>query len=513
MRTIRQIKNFSSAIFRYFLTFFFSFYTRKLFIDSLGVEYLGVSGLMNNVLGMLAIAEMGIGASIVFSLYKPLAEKDQQKVHLLIDLYRKLYLYIALFIFVMGMVLMPFLLDIAPDLANIPHYNIIYLMFLANSVVPYFFAYNSTLYSATQQEYKLENIRSLFYVITMVATIAVLTYFPDYILLTACTMILGIASQLLIYYMARRRWPWLKNKSQGSLPADDIGVIKKNVRAMVMHKLGDYSINGTSSIIIANAVNLAAVGMLANYTTVTTLLKTLVQQFFNAMVAGIGELIATSSKEKVHSVFLEMNFLAFWFFGLAMTGTYFCCDQFIRIWLGDGIELARMAVLFLAIDIFVLGMRVPPYIVKSGAGMFSNDQYAPLFQACINISVGVFLARYWGVAGVTFSILLSGLCVPCWFRPYVIYRDYFKRTFRGYIATYLIYSSILVCIFILLSCLFAIYLPHGLYAEFAYRVVIVLIVYHIFIAICGGIMPQGRACFGRLYKLINPFFAKICRKN
>ncbi|MBQ8479037.1 MAG: hypothetical protein IJ503_01470 [Akkermansia sp.] len=513
MRTVKQIKNFSSAIFRYLLTFFFSFYTRKLFIDSLGVEYLGVSGLMNNVLGMLAIAEMGIGASIVFSLYKPLAEKEQQKVHLLIDLYRKLYRYIALFVLVMGMVLMPFLLDIAPDLANIPHYNIIYLLFLANSVIPYFFAYNSTLYNATQEGYKLENIRTLFYVITMVVTIAVLTYFPNYILLTACTMMLGITSQVLIYFMARRKWPWISKRAQGSLSDEDIGVIKKNVRAMVMHKLGDYSVNGTSSIIIANAVNLAAVGMLVNYTTVTALLKTLVQQFFNAMIAGMGELIATSPKEKVYAVFQEMNFLAFWFFGLAMTGTYFCCDQFIGLWLGSGLGISRMAVLFLSIELFVLGMRVPPYIVKSGAGMFSNDQYAPLFQAAMNISVGIFLARYWGVAGVTFAILLSGLCVPSWFRPYVVYRDYFKRSFKGYVATYLVYSSVLACIFILLSCLFAYYLPQGLYKEFAYKVVVVLIVYHIFIGICGGILPQGRACFVRLYKLINSFFAKICRKR
>ena len=136
MRTVKQLKNFSSSIFRYLITFCFSFYTRKLFINALGVEYLGVSGLMGNVLGMLAIAELGIGASIVFSLYKPLAEKDQQKTHLLIALYRKLYSYIALVVLFIGLLLMPFLTNISPDLANIPHYNIIYLMCLANSVIP-----------------------------------------------------------------------------------------------------------------------------------------------------------------------------------------------------------------------------------------------------------------------------------------------------------------------------------------------------------------------------------------
>ncbi len=513
MRTVKQIKNFSAAIFRYLLTFFFSFYTRRLFVDALGVEYLGVAGLMGNVLGMLAIAELGIGSSIVFSLYKPLAEKDQNKIHLLIDLYRKLYRYIALFVLVVGLGLMPFLTDISPDLVNIPHYNIIYLMFLANSVIPYFFAYNSTLYTATQQDYKLQNIRTLFYVLTMGATIILLTCFPDYILLTACTMLLGISSQLLIYYLAHRKWPWLKQGSQGKLPKEDVDTIKKNVRAMVLHKIGDYSINGTSNLIIANAVNLVAVGLLANYAVITGMLKSIVQEFFHAMIAGTGELIATSPKEKVNAVFKEMNFLAFWFFGLAMTGTYFCCDQVITVWLGEGYSLSRTAVLFISIDIFVMGMRVPPHIIKSGAGMFSNDQFAPLFQAAINLTVGIYLAQEWGVAGVTFAILLSGLCVPSWFRPYVIYRDYFKTSFITYILTYLLYSTVLLGVFLLLSFIFSLYLPKGTIWELVYRVMAVIVVFHLVIAICGTILPQGRACFTRLFNIFKPLFSKLCKTN
>lgn len=512
MRTVQQIKNFTAAIFRYLLTFFFSFYTRQLFIDALGIEYLGVAGLMGNVLGMLAIAELGIGTSIVFSLYKPLAEKDQAKIHLLIDLYRRLYRYIALFVLVVGVGLMPFLTAISPDLENIPHYNIIYLMFLANSVIPYFFAYNSTLYTATQQEYKLHNIRSVFYVLTMLCTIAVLKLYPDYILLTACTMMLGVISQILIYWMAHRRWNWLHAKPEGKLAKEDTDVIKKNVRAMVLHKIGDYSINGTSSLIIANAINLTTVGLMANYTVITQFLKNIVLQFFNAMIAGAGELIATSTKEKVYAVFQEMNFLAFWFFGLAMTGIYFSCNQLIEIWLGEGFTLPHIALLFMSIDIFVMGMRVPPHIIKAGAGMFSNDQYAPLVQATINLTAGIYLARQWGVAGVTFAIMFSGLCVPSWFRPYVIYRDYFKKPFKNYFFTYITYSIALYIIFITLSTTFSLYLPSNIIAEFVYRIAIILIIFHIGIGIFGISLPQGRACFRRIFNIISPIFKKTCKK-
>lgn len=513
MRTIKQIKNFTAAIFKYLLTFFFTFYTRKLFIENLGIEYLGVSGLMQNVLGMLAIAELGIGSSIVFSLYKPLAEKEQAKVHLLIDLYRKLYRYIAIIVLILGLMLMPFLATISPDITNIPHYNIIYLMFLANSVVPYFFAYNSTLYSASQQEYKLHNIRSFFYILTTAATIGCLLYFPNYILLTACTMLLGILSQLLIYFLAHKKWPWLKTKAQGRLPQEDIQTIKKNVRAMFLHKIGEYSINGTSNLIIASAINLTAVGLFANYTALTLILKKIITEFFNAMTAGAGELIAISSKEKVHSVFKEINFLAFWFFGLAMIGTYFCSNQVITVWLGDEYLLSHWTVLFLSMDLYVLGMRIPPYIIKSGAGLFANDQFSPIIQSIINLSVGIYLAHLWGVEGVALAILISGLFVPSWFRPYVIYRDYFKISFWNYVQTYLAYSLILAIIYGILSLIFSLYLPNNNWFELGYRVTIVLLVYHLAMAILGTCTPQGRSCFSRLFNIINLFRQKLCNKN
>lgn len=57
----------------------FSIITRTIFVYVLGAEYLGVSGLFSNVLGVLSFTELGIGSAIVFSLYKPIAEMIMKK--------------------------------------------------------------------------------------------------------------------------------------------------------------------------------------------------------------------------------------------------------------------------------------------------------------------------------------------------------------------------------------------------------------------------------------------------
>ena len=509
MRTVKQIKNFTAAIFRYLLTFFFSFYTRQLFIDALGIEYLGVAGLMGNVLGMLAIAELGIGSSIIFSLYKPLAEKDQHKVHLLIELYRKLYRYIALFVLVIGLALLPFLTDISPDLVNIPHYRIIYLMFLANSVIPYFFAYNSTLYTATQQDYKLQNIRSLFYILTMGVTIAVLLWFPDYILLTACTMLLGILSQLLIYYMAHRKWPWLRNKVEGALSSDDIFTIKKNVKAMVMHKIGSYCIYGTSSLIIANCINLVAVGLYANYQSIVTITSQILQQFYSSANAGMGELIASGSKDQTYRVFREMNFLSCWMYGQLALGIYFVADAFITIWLGTEYIISPWAVLFIALNIYVTGLRMPCATFKSAAGIFSSDQYIPIIQAVVNLILGFFLATIWGIPGVTLAVLLSGLLTISWYGAYVIYRDFFHISFIHYMLDYLIYT---IFVFIASSLIFMVkelYTPENPILCFLYLCSLVILAYHALLVIVFRFLPGSEDTKMRCKTIIAILLEKI----
>lgn len=509
MRTVKQIKNFSAGIFRYLLTFFFSFYTRKLFIDALGVEYLGVAGLMGNVLGMLAIAELGIGSSIVFSLYKPLAEKDQHKVHLLVELYRKLYRYIALFVLVIGLALLPFLTDIAPDLVNIPHYRIIYLMFLANSVIPYFFAYNSTLYTATQQEYKLHNIRSAFYVLTMLCTIAVLKLYPDYILLTACTMALGILSQVLIYWLAHRKWPWLHAKPAGKLAKEDTDVIKKNVRAMVFHKIGSYCIYGTSSLIIANCINLIAVGLYANYQSVVIFTSQILQQFYSSANAGMGELIASGSKDRIYRVFREMNFLSCWMYGQLALGIYFVADAFITIWLGTEYVISTWAVLFIALNIYVTGLRMPCATFKSAAGMFSNDQYIPIIQSAVNLILGFLLATIWGIPGVTLAILLSGLLTLSWYGAYVIYRDFFHISFIHYILDYLSYTIFIFIASFLIFIVKDLYKPEDPILCFLYLFLLVIIVYHALLVTVLRFLPGSEDAKIRCKTIIATLQKKI----
>ena len=67
MRTKYAIKNISMSIFSQVVIILLGFLSRKVFINSLGEEYLGVNGLLTNVLSMMVLIEGGIGISIVYN--------------------------------------------------------------------------------------------------------------------------------------------------------------------------------------------------------------------------------------------------------------------------------------------------------------------------------------------------------------------------------------------------------------------------------------------------------------
>ena len=90
MRTKNVMRNIGINILTQIVITVLGFLSRKVFIDNLGTEYLGINGLLSNVISMLSLVEGGIGTSIIFNLYKPLADDDRPRIIALVQLYKKL---------------------------------------------------------------------------------------------------------------------------------------------------------------------------------------------------------------------------------------------------------------------------------------------------------------------------------------------------------------------------------------------------------------------------------------
>ena len=79
----------------YFLTLALSFFSRKIFLDTLGVDFVGLTSTLQNLLGFLNLAELGISTAIGYVLYKPLFEQNKLKINEIISVFGYLYHWIG----------------------------------------------------------------------------------------------------------------------------------------------------------------------------------------------------------------------------------------------------------------------------------------------------------------------------------------------------------------------------------------------------------------------------------
>ena len=110
------------------------FVSRTIFIQYLGAVYLGVNGVYTEVLKVLSFVELGFGTALIFTMYKPVAENDEEKTIKLLHFYRDVYRVIALLILCLGLLLLPFLQYILKGAENMTlrELRIYFLIFLAN---------------------------------------------------------------------------------------------------------------------------------------------------------------------------------------------------------------------------------------------------------------------------------------------------------------------------------------------------------------------------------------------
>ncbi len=193
-------------------TILLNFINRSVFISVLGIEYLGISGLFSNILSMLSLAELGIGTSIIYSLYKPLADKDVKLINGLMNFYSKAYKIIGFTVFCIGMIVLPFLNFFIKDRPDIPNLELIYVLFLLNSVVSYFFTYKRSILIADQKLYINSFNQNKFYLIQTIAQILFLLITHNYILYLIIQIICTLLSNITVSMKVNQIYPYLNSK-------------------------------------------------------------------------------------------------------------------------------------------------------------------------------------------------------------------------------------------------------------------------------------------------------------
>jgi len=443
VRTINSFKNIITGISGQVLTIFLQFASRTVFIYVLGKEYLGISALFTNILSILSVTELGIGTAIVYSLYKPLVEKDIKKISSTMNFLKKAYFIVGFTIAVLGLLLMPFLPHIIKGTTGLVNIKLVYLLYLFQSVSSYwFFAYKGALLQADQKKYIANIIRYIVSVITVIAQIVVLILFRSFL----SYVLIGVVSHLCINIITARKvdkmYPYLKDNKKETLSKEERRVIYKNLFGVSMYKINSTIVRSTDNIVISMYISTIAVGLYSNYHLIVGTLIRMAKMIFSSFTASVGNLFVSESKERSVFIFKCLSFLSFWLYGFSSICLWILFNPFIILWVGKEYLFAEYIVLVIVLDFLMDGYQQVSISYKDACGLFWQGKYRPIATAVLNIAISIILAPRIGIAGVLLGTIISRLLTTWWFEPWMIYKYAFNRSpiqyFKKYIGFFIL---------------------------------------------------------------------------
>lgn len=444
MRTQSSLKNMYIGILSQIVITLLGFISRKVFVSGLGTEYLGINGLLTNVLSMLSLVECGIGTSIVYNLYKPLNDKDTEKVTALVQLYKKLYGILAIVVAVLSLMLYPFLGYLMKGGTSGKYIKVVYFIFVIKNIISYLNAHKWSLINADQKGYVLARINLVFNIVTTLCRIAIIYFTRSYILYLLIELVIIIIQNIYNGNIVNNRYPYIKTKNKYKVDEDVKENMITNVKALFLHKIGSYCVFGTDNILISAFISVKTVGIYSNYTMIIGQLSALINPVLNSINASVGNLIATEGEEKNYNIFNIIYLINFWIYCVSTIFLYNLLNPFIEWWLGRGLLLDNFTLIVILINFYISGLRISIAIFKEKAGIFTDDKYIPLIESAINLGLSVLLVKYYRLVGIFLGTTISSLALPVWNQSRLVYKKLFKKSLTEYFKRYFLYAGITI---------------------------------------------------------------------
>lgn len=500
-RTKNVLKNVWVGIICRVINLIMGFVSRTVFISILGIEYLGVNGLFTNVLTILSFAELGIGNAIIFSMYKPLAENDEQKLASLMQFYKKTYTIIGIVVAVIGVAVVPFLpylingtTSIAEDL------TVIYLLFLANTAVSYFFVYKKSIITADQKNYLVVGLGEIICIARIIVQLIVLYFTHNFILYLVLQIAFTAIDNIVLSIIADKIYPYIKQKAQ-PLSKEETKTIFVNVFSLVVYKIGSVILNGTDNILVSSLIDVASVGLVSNYVYLHTACNSILSVILNAFTASIGNLNAEEDSEKKHNVFNKVFLLSVWLYGFAAVGLAVVSPAFISAWIGEQYLLDRLTVFAIMLGFYVPQAHFAAYTYRTTTGLFTKGKWAPLLAAIINIVLSILLCQWIGIAGIFLATPIARMLTTGIVDPILIYKHVFKRNPLEYYVKYVMYLLLVIALGMLCNLCISFITVSG-WLGVILQILVVTIVFNVAMLIVFGRTQMVKEVFTTLKKFL-----------
>ena len=423
------------------------FVIRTILIYYLGSEYAGLSSLFTSILRVLNMAELGFAGAVAFSLYKPVADEDTEKICALLAFYRKLYYTVGCIVMIIGIALIPYLKYLVKgDCPADINLKTLYLIYLIDTAASYFlFSYKNVILNVYQRVDIVSNISTVLHICVYAIQIVILVLFKNYYAFIVLEIAYTVLNNLFVARYVSYMYPQYKCK--GRLSKKETWSIIKNVYGMLLFKICSVTRNSLDNIFISAFMGLNAVAVYGNYYYVFSALSNIQAVIMDSMKGAIGNRIAVDTPERNHHDMLVFMFIYAWFSGWCSICMLCLYQPFIQLWVGEEMLLDIPFMAMFCIYFYVSSMGAIRFLYHQSAGLFWQWRYWTVAETFVNVVGNYILVQVLGIFGIIMATVISLVTVDFVFSTFIVYKFYFKNNkIWVYFRDHLIYIAMTVLV-------------------------------------------------------------------
>lgn len=423
------------------------FCTRTLILRLIGEKYLGLNGLFTSIISVLNMADLGFGAAIVYSMYKPIADNDTDALCALLNFYKKVYRIIGFVVLAIGMAIMPFLRYlIAGDVPQDINIYVLFAIYLCNVVASYwFFAYKKSLLSAYHRNDVATKISTGLLIGQYGLQILFLLLFNNYYVYILVLPVITLAGNILTSVVSKKLFPDII--CRGVMEAGAKRAINKQVKGAFLGKLCGTTRNSLDSMFISSSLGLTQVAMYDSYYYILRSVHNLLNVATTSMIGGVGNSIAKESKEKNYKDFLKFTFLYSW-----ISAWCACCmlclyQPFMRLWIGENLMLPFHTMVLFCIYLYIISATDIQNVYYTARGLWWEGRWRSILEVCVNLLLNIIGVKFFGIWGVLMATIITMLLINFWYNARILFKNYFVGiSLKKYFFKQLFYLLVAVCV-------------------------------------------------------------------
>ncbi len=425
-RVHKSILNAEVNLLFFFLSLFLTFFSRKIFLDNLGAEFIGLTGTLNNILGYLNLSELGISACIGYFLFKPLQTGNRQEIQDILSLLGYLYRWIGCIIFggaFLTSLFFPFIFAKAGLGLGIIYFA--FYSFLGSSLIGYFINYRQILLGADQKNYLVAIYYQSANLLKLALQIFLAYHYKNLYVWVAVEFLFGIIGCIILNWKINKEYPWLKvDRRQGRVLLKKYPEIITKTKQVFIHKIKDFVLVKSDELFIFIFVSLKMVAYYGNYMIIISKLISMFAAVTGSVGASVGNLVAEGNKAHMLKVFWEYTTIQHTIAATLSFSLYVLLEPFVAHWLGIEYIMDHRILILLIIYIYITNSRNSVDSFNYAHGLYA-DVWAAWAELVINVTVTVVCGIMWGIIGILLGKIVSLLAIVVLWKPYYLFTSGF----------------------------------------------------------------------------------------